>query len=344
MTFGNRRRFRPFAASFATAILWPATSLAEGPADGVSDPAKNVAAPPVNEPAQAPPKPLVETLSGQAAQEYQAGLLLYGSGDYHGARRSFSSAYELSGDVRLLWNAAACEQALRRYSKAIVLVRRYLASSSPLITPEAEKKARDFLEAALPLTAPFRIESEPGAAVYLDDELVGTLPLDPEMRIDVGSHKLVLKKKRFVDATKSFAVTAPKDVAITLGLVPEVERGKLVVRASDGDSISLDGRFVGLGRFEGDLVAGSHQLKVVAEGARPFESRVFIEPDKARFMEVKLERTDRTGLPTWVWVAGGAALVAGAGTAGYFLFKSSDEAETAAPTGSMGNVKLPLRW
>jgi hypothetical protein len=179
--------------------------------------------------------------------------------------------------------------------------------------------------------------------VYLDDELVGTLPLDPEMRVDFGSHKLVLKKKGFADATKSFVVTNPKELTLSLGLTPEVQRGKLVVRASDGDSITVDGRFVGLGRFEGHVAAGNHQLKVQAEGARPFESRVLIEPDQTRFMEVKLERTDRTGLPPWVWVAGGAALVAGAGTAGYFLFKSSDDAEPGAPTGSMGNVQLPLR-
>jgi hypothetical protein len=329
MSLRDWLRLRAFLASFAAVVLWHAVSSAQSP--------------PADPPTSAPPKPLVETLSGQAAQDYQAGLLLYGSGDYQGARRSFSSAFELSGDVRLLWNAAACEQALRRYSKAIVLVRRYLASGSPLITPEAEKKAHDFLEAALPLTAPFRVESEAGAAVYLDDELVGTLPLDPEMRVDFGSHKLVLKKKGFVDATKSFTVTSPKDLTLTLGLMPEVRRGKLVVRASEGDSISVDGRFVGLGRFDGLLVAGTHQLKVQAEGARPFESRLLIEPDQTRFMEVKLERTDRTGLPTWVWVAGGAALAAGAGTAGYFLFKSSDEPAPAAPPGSMGGVKLPLR-
>jgi hypothetical protein len=268
--------------------------------------------------------------------------MLYGSGDYQGARRSFSRAYELSGDVRLLWNAAVCDQALRHYSKAIVLVRRYLASSSPLITPEAERKAREFLEAALPLTVAFRVESEPGAAVYLDDELVGTVPLDPDMRVDYGTHELLLKKKGFVDATESFTVTSAREFIVTLRLVPEVRRGRLVVRARGGDSISLDGRFVGLGGFDGQVAAGNHQLKVQAEGARAFESRVLVDPDQTRFLEVTLERMDRGALPTWVWWAGGAAVVAGAGTAGYFLFKSSD-AETGAPTGSMGNVQLPLR-
>lgn len=334
-------RIRTFMATAAAVVLWQSTSIAQPPPAAASVPSASPSPP--SDQAPPAPKPLVETLSGQAAQDYQAALLLYGSGDYQGARRSFSSAYELSGDVRLLWNAAACEQALRRYSKAIVLVRRYLASSSPLITPEAERKAREFLEAALPLTVAFRVESEPGAAAYLDDELVGTLPLDPEMRVDFGNHKLVLKKKGFVDATETFAVTSPREFIVTLGLMPELRRGRLVVRASGGDSISLDGRFVGLGRFDGQVAAGNHQLKVQAEGARAFESRVLIDPDQTRFLEVTLERPDRGALPTWVWWAGGAALVAGAGAAGYLLFRSSDDAEPGAPTGSMGNVQLPLR-
>jgi PEGA domain len=345
MTPRSRLQLLARLASPTAVVFWQATGLAQPqPGDAGADPSNGPSPTlPADSGPPTPPQPLAETLSGQALQDYQAALLLHGSGDYQGARRSFSSAYELSGDVRLLWNAAACEQARRRYARAILLVRRYLASKSPLITAEAERNAREFLDAALPLTAPFRVESNLGAAVYVDDEIVGTLPLDPETRVDLGTHQLVLKKKGFVNAAKSFTVTSPKELVITLALQPELRRGRLVVRASNGDSISLDGRFVGLGRFDGPVSAGSHLLKVQAEGARPFESRVLVEHEHTRFLDVTLERKDGTTLPTWVWVTGGAALLAGAGTAGYFLFRPSDETESSAQTGSLGNVQLPLR-
>jgi hypothetical protein len=322
-------------------VLVMATSLVAAQAAGgaVSDAPPPEAAPPE------PQRPLGETLTGQAKRDYEAALLLHKSGDFAGAERRFSSAYEATKDVRLLWNAAACEQALRHYSKAIALVRRYLSSGSPLITEEAERNAQAFLDAALPLTARLIVKvNEQGSRAYLDGESLGALPLDVETRVDFGTHRLVVRNPRFIDDTQTFAVTSAADVEVTAWLEPVVHEGRLVVRAGKGDAIAVDGHFRALSTFEGVLPSGRHRLRVTATGSRPFETSVLVEDDRTRALDVTLTPTPVAfGLPTWAWLAGGAAVLAGTGAATYFVTRSTGSDRDALPSGSAGKVRLPLR-
>jgi hypothetical protein len=329
----------------ACLALLTATSFVAAQAAGDVTASTSDELPPAAEPPLDPNRPLGETLMGEAKRDYEAALVLHKSGDFAGAQRRFYSAYEAARDVRLLWNAAACEQALRHYSKAIALVRRYLKSRSPLITEEAERQAHAFLAAALPLTARLVVKAnQPGSSAYLDGEALGALPLDAETRVDFGTHRLVVRKPRFVDEALTFTVTRSEDVEITVQLHAVVHAGRLVVRAGKGDAITLDGRFRALGAFDGVLPIGKHQLRVAATGSRPFETSVLVEQDRTLALDVTLTRSPVAfGVPTWVWFAGGAAVLAGAGAATYFATRPEDSGRAALPAGSLGKVQLPLR-
>lgn len=293
----------------------------------------------------APPPSLAETLTGDAKRDYDTALLLYKSGDFAGAEGRFWSAYQTTHDVRLLWNAAACEQGQRHYSKAIALLRRYLSSGSPLITEEGRQSARAFLDAALPLTARLVVVSnQPHSQLYVDDERLGALPLDAETRVDFGTHRLVLRKPQFVDGVQLITVTSSTDEHVTFELQPIVHEGRLVVRATPGDSIAIDGRFRALSSFDGILPSGKHRLRVTAAGSRTFETSVLIEDDRTRALDVTLEREPLSSrIPGWLWVAGGAAVLAGAGTAAYFIARSPESDRAGLPTGSAGKIQLPLQ-
>lgn len=345
------RALRPaIVGARAWVVLVTATSLVLAQAPLVTTGMRSEASagdepPPTAEPSPDPRRPLGETLTGQAKRDYEAALLLHKSGDFSGAERRFSSAYEATQDVRLLWNAAVCEQALRHYSKAIALIRRYLGSRSPLITEEAERNARAFLDAALPLTARLVLEvDEPGSSAYLDDEPLGTLPLAAERRVDFGTHRLVLRKPRFVDDTRTFTVTSSADVHVAAKLEAIVHEGRLVVRTGRGAAIALDGRYRALGTFDGALASGRHRVRVTAPGSPPFETSVLVEDGRTRALDVTLTRSPvALGVPTWVWLVGGAAVLAGAGAATYFVTRSTESGGDALPNGSAGKVQLPLR-
>jgi hypothetical protein len=199
------------ALAVSGVLPWPSEAWAEPEGPSPS------AAPP--EPKVPPPAPLAEELQGQAKMDYDAGRLLFDAGDYGRALLLFQSAYAAAPDPRLLWDAAACERNLRHYVKAIAIVRRFLATHSPLVTAEAATQAQAFLDAAEPLTAPLEVESNPpNAEVYLDDEDLGPARLGSESRVDVGIHKIVVKQRGFepYSATLSVADSARVQVTVVL--------------------------------------------------------------------------------------------------------------------------------
>jgi hypothetical protein len=294
--------------------------------------------------ADAPVPPLAETLVGDAKQDYDAGKSLFEAGDYAGALSKFQSASRASGDPRLFWNQAVCERAMQHYARAIALVHRYLDSHSPLIGPDAAHSAQDFLSAAEARTARLDVEAnEPGAIVSVDGEAQGAVPLGGEARIDLGTHRLTVSKDGFVEYATPLTVETSADVHVTAVLAPLAPpEGRLVVRAGSRDAIAVDGVPVAVGAWRGDLAQGPHSVRVTEPNSNPFESEVVIEGHQTRSLDVTLRPARRTGgVPAWLWIAGGTVLAAGAVTAGYFAFRSSEPSQGTALQGSAGTVTLP---
>jgi hypothetical protein len=78
-------------------------------------------------------------------------------------------------------------------------------------------------------------------------------------------------------------------------------------------------------------------VRVTAPGSLKFQSEVLVVDNQSRTLDVVLKPAPGA-VPSWVWVAGGV-LVAGLGTAGYFLLRSAEEQK---PRGSLGHVELSL--
>jgi hypothetical protein len=292
------------------------------------------------------PTPLSDALSGQAKEDYTAGRLLYADGDFGAALLKFLGAFAASGDVRLLWNAAACEKSLRHYANAAVFVRRYIAAGPPLVTDDAARDARAFLEVVEPLTGHLTIAAnEPLARVYLDGAEVGATPLVEPLTVDIGARHVTLKKEGFADYSTTVQVVGKDQIRVDAVLVRVAHEGRLVVRAARGDAISIDGTVVGGGDWSGALQSGSHVLRVTAPDKAPYQSDLLIVDGQLRTVDVNLEPLSRAGaLPTWIWAVGGAVLVAGAATGAYFIFKPGDhQPAVTVGTISPGTVQLPLR-
>jgi hypothetical protein len=293
----------------------------------------------------AAPKPLAETLTGGAKTDYDEGVALIGNGDFPKALVKFQSAYDQSHDARLLWNEAACNAGMHRYSAAIALMTRALSEGGNLLTPEDRAKATGFTQGLRPYVSNVMIRvNEAGANVYVDDQLLGTSPLAAATMLDLGDHKLRVTKKGFVDSATTQTITQSTDTTLDVALKRDVHEAKLAVHADQGDSISIDGHVVGIGTWEGVLPSGGHQVRVTAQGMVPFQNEILIRDNTPRTVDVTLEAEAKptSGLPTWAWIAGGAVLAGAAAIGGYLLFKPSDT--VGSPTaGSLtpGLVSLP---
>ncbi len=323
-------RTKTLAVSLLVSLTLSLPALAQKPAAPAKPkPAPAAAPPPAPEPPPAPPPPagpppLSETLTGDAKADYESAKLLFSDGDNAGAAIKFKSAYEKSKDPRLLWNMAACEKNLRRYSLALKQLRQYLAEGGDKLTDQDRAEAQELIKVMEPFTAKLKINvSEPGAEVYLDDELLGTSPIEPVV-VDFGPRKIRVHKAEFEDATKEIPVGGAAEVSVDVPLVKIVHEGRLNVRTQPDASIAIDGKVVGGGSWSGVLPSGGHLVRITAPKKLPYQSDVYIQDKESRDLNVTLDNEPSKGVPTWIWVAGGVLVAGGLTTAGVLVFGGGD--------------------
>lgn len=280
------------------------------------------------------PRPLAQSLAGEAKTQYDVAKILYRDGDYAGALARFRRAYDVAHDPRLLWNMAACEKNLRHYVKVLRLVDTYLKDGGALVTAEDRAEARTFEAAVRALVGELRVDvAEPGATVSIDDVVVGTTPVAAPVLADQGARKIRVVKSGFRPAERSVDVAGGETEEVTFAL--ERETGRLDVRARASDTILIDGRAVGRGAWSGPLPVGPHEVAVSSASGRTRKTQIVLADRETR--DVVLE-SDAEGLPKWVYVVGGGVLLAGGAIGGYFLLRPSP---AEPPTGTIGAYRLP---
>ncbi|WP_044240498.1 PEGA domain-containing protein [Chondromyces apiculatus] len=284
-----------------------------------------------------PQAPLSESLTGMAKAEYGAGNALLKDGDFAGALVQFEKAYALSKDHRVLWNIALCQKNLRRYAALLDTLQRLEKDGGALLTAEDRKDIADLRTTAEGLVS--RVEvvaNEAGATVLIDDASMGTTPLAAPLVVELGERRIRVTKPGFKEFTRTLRVEGGGRISLAATLTREVRRGTLVVQAGAEDLISLDGRTVGRGRWEGSVPSGQHALRVSAPGKETHEAEVLVRDGEMRRVDVGLNAAASSSGRTWLWIGGGAALLAGAVITGALLF----EPGTPAERGTLGTFPL----
>jgi hypothetical protein len=284
------------------------------------------------------PAPLSESLSGDAKADYDSARILFEAGNFAGASSKFRQAYDRAKDPRLLWNVAVCEKGLQHYARVQSLTQRYLDEGKDVLTAEQDKAARDLLAAVKGLIGSVRVAAPDGAEISVDGERVGVAPLKEPLQLDLGPHKLSAQKAGMQASVTSVEVAGGTETNVTIVLRPMDRRSRISVQAGEGDAIAFDGIPIATTRWQAEVDAGTHTLRVTAPQRKPYEVRLDLLEGATRTVDVSLEAQR----PLWHWIAGGAVLATAATIGGYFLFKP--EAKPGEQTlGSLGGVNL-ARW
>lgn len=375
------------------------TASAQPPRPGTAQPAR--------------PKRVRDALKGEALAAFDRASALFGDGNFAAARVEFERAHQLSGEPRVLYNVAVCDKALKKYARAIDRLKQSLAEGKDTLPREYVDKTNDTIATLAPFVTTLALTcDQEGAAVFVDDEPVGTTPLAP-IAIDVGDHTVVVRKAGFADLSTRVSAPSGAPKTLSVGLDPLVKRGTLSVTVTglppgaravvvvDGaevgeapwsgdvdagrrnvivraegfgapartvdvgyraradvtvlmmpvrafgklrvvtddarDDITLDGRPIGRGRFEGEVEAGTHALKISRSGAEPYVADVVVRRDETRSLSIQLKSSGE--VPTWIWVSGGIVL-AGTATAAVLLLTSTKKYEGSS-AGTLSPKVIP---
>jgi len=294
----------------------------------------------------ATPAPLTKSLTGEAKAAYDSGRLLFEDGDSPGALAKFSHAYDVSHDARLLWNMASCEKELRHYARAAALIGRYLQEGGDRISASQRKSALETQTALSAFYASVKLSGAPdGASVFVDGTQVGQTPLTEPLLLDLGTRALRIEQPGFEPFEQNVEIAGggELDVPVTLTPVPVLSVAPAVLSITTSgtrDIIAIDGKVVGSQRWQGAVAVGEHSVRVTASGKKPYESHVQLLAGSTRSLQIALEDENK-GSTVWIWVAGGAAVVAGAVVGGFLLFKPQDT-PGSHPEGKLTTVYLPL--
>lgn len=291
------------------------------------------------------PAPLSQSLSGEAKAAYDSGRLLFEDGDSRGASAKFSHAYDLSHDPRLLWNIAACEKELRHYALAATLIERYLREGGKSIPPEQRQDALDTQHALRAFYVELELRGAPaGAMVSIDGVRAGQVPLRQPLLVDLGTRVVRVELTGFEPSETRLDVAGGGELKLDVALKRSARDGFArlsIVASGANDSLIVDGKRVGWQRWEGRVTSGEHVVRVSAPHKKPYEATLQLLAGSSRSLQITLEDDERRGAGPWLWIAGGAAVAAGAALGGYFLFKPRDE-PGAHPEGKLATVYLPL--
>lgn len=267
---------------------------------------------------------LSDTLTGTAKEDYASAKLLYEDGDYRGALLKLKSAHEVSTDPRLLWNMAACEKNLRHYAEVARLVELYLAEGGAVVNEQDRADAQELLKTVKEFVTDLTVDvNEAGATILVDEQPVAQSPMAVAARVDMGQHLVRVKKQGFVDFTVTQELPGGQAFKLSATLVAAKHEGHLRVVAGSSDVIQVDHASSKVGLWDGVLPSGTHAVLVTAKGKEPHQTDVIVQDNDLTNLHVTLQDEPKAaskGVPTWVWIAGGAALVAG-GVGTYFLLK-----------------------
>jgi hypothetical protein len=223
----------------------------------------------------------------QARAQFEQGLELFEKGRFEQAAIAFERAYELKPSYKILYNLGQAEHELEHYAAALKAYSRYLAEGGDEVPEERVKEVKYKIKKLNNLVGMIIVECPvEQALVKVDDEVVGKTPLLGPIFVDIGKHRVTVKKGKEELLNQVLKVAGGERV------VAQVETGEAAVTAS------------------------------AEEAEEAEEEPIEEEPEPEPTEEEPGDRPDRL----WTWVAlgvGGAAGIAGGVIGGMALSRKN---------------------
>ncbi|MBW2463161.1 MAG: PEGA domain-containing protein [Deltaproteobacteria bacterium] len=99
-----------------------------------------------------------------------------------------------------------------------------------------------------------------GAEVYIDAELVGSMPLEP-LSLDPGNHTIRVVRPGHTEFTDVFRIRPDRETALVVDMMA-ISMGMTITTEPAGAQVFIDGDFAGETPLELDLDEGTHSLRL----------------------------------------------------------------------------------
>lgn len=164
----------------------------------------------------------------QAAAHFDRGVELYGEGSLEAALVEFERAYELQPHYRLLYNLAQIQAERHQYAAALRLFEQYLAEGGAEVAEQRRSETLAELAKLRERVALLWVEANAeGAKLYVDDQMVATLPLSQHVMINPGVCRVRVEKPGYVPVKREVRVASGEHPRLKVQLREEARSGAM---------------------------------------------------------------------------------------------------------------------
>jgi tetratricopeptide (TPR) repeat protein len=173
---------------------------------------------------------LLATAAPALAQEgcdarchFQRGQSAYETGDYETAVNEWRAAYDMDSRPALQYNLAQAYERLGRYDEAVRSYEVYI-SAAPADDQRAQNaRARvASLQQRVSNTSVLLTGGVEGAQIFIDGADRGRLPHPDALRVDPGSHRIVVRAEGYQDFVSTVAVSPGQAATVEIEMTPGV--------------------------------------------------------------------------------------------------------------------------
>lgn len=151
----------------------------------------------------------------KASEHFDRGVELYSEGNLDAALVAFERAYELAPTYHVLYNLGQIQAERHEYVAALELFEKYLADGDSSISAERKAQTREEVSKLRERVAELWVDTNvEDAQLFVDDKLVGSLPLSQNVLVNPGVSRLRVEKDGYRTATRSVKVTSGERLSV----------------------------------------------------------------------------------------------------------------------------------
>lgn len=228
-----------------------------------------------------------------ARKRFDRALKLFDEGDSNGALAELTRAWELSGNLVVLYNIGLVQLTLGRYVLADAALSEVLDAKPDPLKPDQRKRAIDARDKARARIGVVRLipklpdgaseSSLVNAIVELDGVEVARWPMASPLRVGVGKHAVGLIATGHAPLRREVSVAGETTVDVEMALLPMAGKvGQLQVLVSaPASTVTLDGTLIGTAPIDKSLpvAPGNHVIEAKRAGYVTASSTINVAAD-----------------------------------------------------------------
>lgn len=160
----------------------------------------------------------------EALPHFQRGVELYDENDFTNALIEFRRAYQIAQDYHVLYNVAQTCYQVQNYACALSAFQQYLDGGGSALPRDRRAYVDREISKLKARVAQVTVKvNVPGADILVDDEKVGTSPLDHPLVVSQGKRKISATIDGKPTATKTIEIAGGDSTSITLDIENEAQ-------------------------------------------------------------------------------------------------------------------------